>query len=148
MKKKIISFFIIIVLMILGITEESNALLLDDHFSNTLPATTNRLQEPQRQDTQSSGTINTDYYKPDSTTTSSTERYGNLGLKIVSALNLVGSAISALVIIVLGIKYMMGSVEERASYKKTMLPYVIGAIMVFGIVNILEIVVNIVSESF
>lgn len=27
---------------------------------------------------------------------------------------------------------MLGSVEERAAYKKTLLPYAIGAIFVFG----------------
>lgn len=37
---------------------------------------------------------------------------------------------------ILGIKYMMGSIEERASYKKSMLPYFIGAILLFGAVNI------------
>ena len=33
---------------------------------------------------------------------------------------------------VLGIKYMVGSAEEKASYKKTMMPYIVGAILLFG----------------
>ena len=45
---------------------------------------------------------------------------------------IVGSGIAVIALIVLGIKYMMGSVEEKAEYKKTMMPYVIGALMVFG----------------
>ena len=40
---------------------------------------------------------------------------------------------------------MMGSVEEKAEYKKTMTPYVIGAFMVFGITNIIAIIIDIVQ---
>ena len=39
---------------------------------------------------------------------------------------------SVIVLIILGLKYMMGSVEEKAAYKKTLLPYVIGAALVFA----------------
>ncbi len=54
---------------------------------------------------------------------------------IASILNIVavvGSGIAVIALIILGIKYMMGSVEEKAEYKKTMMPYLIGALMVFG----------------
>ena len=54
---------------------------------------------------------------------------------IASVMNIVaiaGSGIAVIALIVLGVKYMMGSVEEKAEYKKTMLPYVIGAVLVFG----------------
>ena len=44
---------------------------------------------------------------------------------------------------VIGIKYMMGSAEEKAEYKKTMLPYLIGAIILFAAVNIASYVVSI-----
>jgi len=37
---------------------------------------------------------------------------------------------------VLGIKYMMGSAEEKAEYKKTMIPYIIGAILLFAATTI------------
>ncbi|MBR3254880.1 MAG: TrbC/VirB2 family protein [Clostridia bacterium] len=51
---------------------------------------------------------------------------------IMNIVAIVGSGIAVIALIVLGIKYMMGSVEEKAEYKKTMMPYVIGALMVFG----------------
>ena len=47
-------------------------------------------------------------------------------------ISIVGSGVAVIALIILGIKYMMGSVEEKAEYKKTMMPYVIGALMVFG----------------
>ena len=33
---------------------------------------------------------------------------------------------------IIGIKYIMGSVEEKAEYKQTMWPYVVGAILIFA----------------
>lgn len=51
---------------------------------------------------------------------------------IMNIVAIVGSGIAVIALIILGIKYMMGSVEEKAEYKKTMMPYVIGALMVFG----------------
>lgn len=52
--------------------------------------------------------------------------------KIISVISILGSGISVVVLIVLGIKYMMGSAEEKAEYKKTLLPYIIGAVLVFA----------------
>ena len=46
---------------------------------------------------------------------------------IVSVIETVGVISSVIILIVIGIKYMLGSVEERADYKKTMIPYLIGA---------------------
>ncbi|MEI3401230.1 MAG: hypothetical protein V8R51_02250 [Clostridia bacterium] len=43
----------------------------------------------------------------------------------------VGIVLSVVILIILGIKYMMGSAEEKAEYKKTMIPYLIGAVSVF-----------------
>ena len=45
-----------------------------------------------------------------------------------------------------GLKYMLGSVEEKAEYKKTLLYYLIGAVLAFGIVNILEFIYTATSE--
>lgn len=51
---------------------------------------------------------------------------------VINVVSLVGSAVAIIALIVLGMKYMMGSAEEKAEYKKTLLPYIIGAVMVFG----------------
>ena len=68
-----------------------------------------------------------------------------MGNKIIGAIQLIGSIVSVLTLVVLGIKYMTGSVEERAEYKKTMMPYVVGAVMVFAITNLLKILENVIS---
>ena len=37
-----------------------------------------------------------------------------------------------LIITILGIKYMMGSLEEKAEYKKSLIPLIVGIIVVMG----------------
>lgn len=72
--------------------------------------------------------------------TSEIELIGNKSIQIVST---IGSIISVIVIVVLGIKYIMGSVEEKASYKKTLIPFLIGAIFIFAASSIASIFYNI-----
>lgn len=63
-----------------------------------------------------------------------------LGNDLVRVLTTIGVVVSVIVLVVLGIKYMMGSAEEKAEYKKTLMPYVIGAGLVFvasGVANVI-----------
>ena len=55
-----------------------------------------------------------------------------MGDRIFGIVQVVGIIISVVWLAVLGIKYMMGSTEEKAEYKKTMLPYIVGAVLVGG----------------
>ena len=54
------------------------------------------------------------------------------GKRIVAILQTVGVVLSVIILIVIGIKYMMGSAEEKAEYKKTFMPYIIGAALIFA----------------
>ena len=63
---------------------------------------------------------------------SGTDKITSIGNQIITILTIVGTVASVIVLIVLGLKYMMGSAEEKAEYKKTMMPYVIGAALVFA----------------
>ena len=78
-------------------------------------------------------------------TDQSSNKVMDMGNKLIGAIQLIGSIVSVLTLVVLGIKYMTGSVEERAEYKKTMMPYVVGAVMVFAITNLLKILENVIS---
>ena len=60
---------------------------------------------------------------------------------------ILGSAIAVIMIVVLGIKYMVGSVEEKAEYKKTMIPYAVGAICIFAASNIAKMVYDAVTSN-
>lgn len=80
-------------------------------------------------------------YKPASSNNATgTGVLGNKGNIIIGFLQIIGSVLSVIVLSILGIKYMIGSAEEKAEYKKSMIPYVIGAIMVFGITNLLGVI--------
>ena len=64
------------------------------------------------------------------------------GNAILGMISVVGTFISVGTLMVLGIKYMTGSAEERASYKKTMIPYIVGAVLLFAAVNIASVIYN------
>lgn len=57
---------------------------------------------------------------------------GNIGGRTIGILRAVGVVLSVVVLIVIGIKYMMGSPEEKSEYKSSMLPYIIGAALIFA----------------
>lgn len=60
--------------------------------------------------------------------------------------SVVGAAVALIVGIVIGVKYMTGSIEEKADYKQMLLPYVIGCIVVFGGFGIWKIVITILES--
>lgn len=66
----------------------------------------------------------------------------DFGGRILSAVTTTGIVLSVIVLAVIGIKYMLGSAEEKAEYKKTLMPYIIGAGLIFGASTIAQIVYN------
>lgn len=61
---------------------------------------------------------------------------------------LLGIGIVAAVIVgtILGIKYMIGSVEEKAEYKETLFAYLISCVVVFGAFGIWRIAILVLSS--
>ena len=82
--------------------------------------------------------VNADDYKPPAINNGG--KLADIGNVLIGGIQLVGSIISVVVLIILGIKYMMGSAEEKAEYKESMMPYLIGAVMLFAITNLLAII--------
>lgn len=66
----------------------------------------------------------------------------NVAGNIVNIITWVGIIVAIIVLLVLGIKYMMGSAAEKAEYKKTMIPYLVGAVLIFGASAIVQAVVK------
>ena len=66
--------------------------------------------------------------------------FKNVGNKIIGMVQAIGSIVSVLILVVLGIKYMMGSAEEKAEYKKTMIPYLVGAVLVFAGTSLVKVI--------
>ena len=60
----------------------------------------------------------------------------------------IGVALSVLVGAILGIKFMTGSVEEQAKIKETLIPYILGCVVVFGAFGIWKMVITISANIF
>lgn len=90
--------------------------------------------------------INPDGYDP-GTIQQSSELNG-IANTVLGLIYYIGVFISVGMLMVIGIKYMTGSVEEKVQYKETMVPYVIGAVLLFGGINILKIIYNVVIKVF
>ena len=60
--------------------------------------------------------------------------------KVLAIITNIAMVVAVIVPAVLGVKYMLGSVEERADYKKDMIPYLVGAVLIFGISLVVKIV--------
>ena len=72
----------------------------------------------------------------------SSEKITSTGGGIMGILQVVGMVIAVLILVVIGIKYMMGSAQEKAEYKKTFIPYIVGAILIFAASALAGVVVN------
>lgn len=77
----------------------------------------------------------TDYYKP----------FKMAGV-ILNAITVTGVVVAVITVMFLGIKYMVGSVEEKAEYKKTMMPILVGMILLFCTSTIVSIIWNVTTS--
>lgn len=66
----------------------------------------------------------------------------DLGGKILGGLRVFGTIASVLIIAILGIKYLTASPEGKADYKANMVPYIVGAVLLFGATNVASLVYN------
>ena len=70
----------------------------------------------------------------------------NLSSTFYNILFAIGVAATVIVGMIIGIKYMMGSTEEKADYKQMLLPYFIGCVVVYGAFGIWKIVIEIMKQ--
>lgn len=70
-----------------------------------------------------------------------------LGSTILNNISVIGIIISVIVLVVMGIKYMIGSASEKAEYKKSMIPYLVGVILLVATTKIVEMIVKVVGEA-
>ena len=61
-----------------------------------------------------------------------TEQIETTAGKVIKIMQTIGIIVGVAVLVILGIKYMMGSAEEKAEYKKTFIPLIIGAIVLIS----------------
>lgn len=80
--------------------------------------------------------------KADQTATVDENKLASASNEVYGMLSSVGMVASVIVGIILGIKYMMASVEEKANVKESLTPYFIGCVVIFGAFGIWKLVIN------
>ena len=60
--------------------------------------------------------------------------------KVIALIRNLAIVIGIVMLSIIGIKYMIGSAEEKASYKKTLIPLVVGIILVVAATSIISMV--------
>lgn len=63
--------------------------------------------------------------------------------KVLGVVTAFGSVAAIAFLIIIGIRFVLGSVEEKAQYKESLKPYLIGAILLFAISRIVDALYNI-----
>lgn len=62
--------------------------------------------------------------------------------KILNVVQIVGTSVSLVALLVLGMRYMLSSPNEKATIKEKLIPYVIGTIIFFAASNLVAIVIR------
>lgn len=60
--------------------------------------------------------------------------YG-IGGEVIAVLQVVGASVAVIMLIVVAIKYLTSSPNDRAEVKKHMVPYIVGALFIFGAIR-------------
>ena len=64
---------------------------------------------------------------------------------VIGIIQIVGVAVAAIACIVMGIRYILSSTEDRADIKKKLIPFVIGPIIFVGATGVLRLISSIAS---
>lgn len=70
----------------------------------------------------------------------------DVGGTIITVIRVIGIAVTVICLIIIGIKYMTGTIQEKADYKKSMIPYLIGVFIFFTLSQILPVIIDLVSD--
>ena len=76
----------------------------------------------------------------------SDDTVNNIGKTIVTIVRTIGIIVALAGLMIIGIKYMMGSVEQRAEYKKSMIPYILGCVFIFMITWIVSTIASMTTD--
>lgn len=81
-------------------------------------------------------------------TSGGNEKVSKILNAILGLVQVAGTGISMIMVAVLGIKYMMAAPSDKADVKKQIAPLVIGSIILFASVNLVNIISNMSDTTF
>lgn len=79
--------------------------------------------------------------------TKGTDKIKTISGNVIGIVQVVGTAIAVVMLIVLGIKYVIAAPSEKAEIKKSAFIYVVAAVLLFGAVNILAMIQDWTKEA-
>ena len=74
------------------------------------------------------------------------DKLQNFSNDLFSMLIISATAVTIIIGVIIGIKYMLGSVEEKAKHKELLLPYLAGCAAVYGALGIWQLLVKILGS--
>lgn len=93
-------------------------------------------------------TVDPDSYNPDSANTitedDKTKVFNKAGF-ILGTVRNISVVFSVIALMIIGVKYIIGSAEEKANYKATMMPYIIGCIMAAAGTSLVSYIYNMIN---
>lgn len=88
---------------------------------------------------------NPDIYKPGEEIGDSTE-ITNIAITLIRAVRTIGIIFAVIALMIYGIRYMFGSLEERAEYKETMMPWFVGSLLLILGTTIVQYIYTLASS--
>lgn len=67
---------------------------------------------------------------------------------LLGVINVLGVVSAVIALVLLGMKYFLGSVEEKAEFKKSLLPYILGIVLLVACTTLPNIIYNISQGVF
>lgn len=90
--------------------------------------------------------LDTEDYKTDLKYSDASDIFDK-GASVLKVLRNIATIVSVVVITIIGVRYIVGSVEQKAEYKQTMMPVIIGCILVVSISTILTVIQSVWTTS-
>lgn len=69
-----------------------------------------------------------------------------IGGQIIAIIQYIGLGVAIIATLILAMKYMYSSPDDKAEIKRKLIPFIIGGIMVFGAISLVKIVEGFVGE--
>lgn len=107
-----------------------------------IPTTVNADTTQNPQSGVKTGIIDPGNFEPPDLTDDDTEIVTSKISPIVTIIRTIGFIVLIVTIILIGLRFMLGSIEEKADYKKSMIPFLIGAIIFFGLSQFLALIIE------
>lgn len=86
------------------------------------------------------------FYEPDGLNSVDSEKTGRMIGDVLANIKVVGICISVVMLTIIGLKYMISSVDEKATYKENMTPYIVGCFLLASATTIPSIVYDLVNK--